>query len=82
MADLVRAQRVDQALRIRVLMGFPESNSQAQNYIVAFREGLNRLGWTDGRNVRIDTRWATPADANSMQRFAKEFVGTAQYPTG
>jgi putative ABC transport system substrate-binding protein len=69
-----RAQRVDRARRIGVLMGFPESDSQAQKYIAAFREGLNKLGWTDGRNVRIDTRWATPADANSMQRFAKELV--------
>ena len=55
-------------------MGFPESDSQAQNYIAAFRDGLQRLGWTDGRNIRIDTRWATPAEADSMQRFAKELV--------
>ena len=54
-------------------MGFPESDSQAQSYIDAFRDGLQRLGWTDGRNVRIDTRW--PAfDAESRQRFAKELV--------
>ena len=78
----VRAQQPDKVQRVGVLMGFPESDSQAQGYIAAFRDGLHKLGWTDGRNVRIDTRWATPADANSMQRFSKEFVGTAQYPTG
>ena len=68
-----RAQEVDRARRIGVLMGFPESDSQAQGFIAAFRDGLQRLGWTDGRNVRIDTRW--PAfDAESRQRFAKELV--------
>jgi putative ABC transport system substrate-binding protein len=38
------------------------------------REELQKLGWTEGRNVRVDTRWATPADVDSMQRFAKELV--------
>jgi len=70
----VRAQEVDRARRIGVLMGYPESDAEAQNYIAAFRDGLHKLGWTDGRNVRIDTRWATPAEADSMQRFAKELV--------
>ena len=42
--------------------------------VAAFREGLQKLGWTEGRNIRIDTRWATPADAELMQRFAKELV--------
>jgi len=55
-------------------MGFPESDSQAQGYIAAFRDGLQKLGWTDSRNVWIDTRWVTPADADLMQRFAKELV--------
>src|SRR5215468_2084152 len=67
-------QSADQMRRIGVLMGFPESDSQAQGYIAAFRDGLHKQGWTDGRNVRIDTRWATPADTDLMQRFAKELV--------
>ena len=57
-----RAQQPDGSRRIGVLMGFPESDSQAQRYIAAFRDGLHKLGWTEGRNVRIDTRWATPAE--------------------
>src|SRR5262245_3245762 len=69
-----RAQQPDQARRIGVLMGYPESDSEAQAFIAAFREGLQKLGWKEGRNVRIDTRWATPADADAMQRFAKELV--------
>jgi putative ABC transport system substrate-binding protein len=69
-----RAQQPNRMRRIGVLMGFPESDSQAQSYIAAFRDRLQKLGWADGRNVRIDTRWAAPAEANSMQRFAKELV--------
>jgi ABC-type uncharacterized transport system substrate-binding protein len=68
------AQQPEPMRRIGVLMGFPESDSQAQGYIAAFRDGLQKLGWTDGRNIRIDTRWTTPAEAASMQRFAKELV--------
>jgi putative ABC transport system substrate-binding protein len=68
-----RAQQPDRMRRVGVLMGFPESDSQAQSFIAAFRDGLQKLGWTEGRNVRIDTRW--PAfDAESRQRFAKELV--------
>jgi putative tryptophan/tyrosine transport system substrate-binding protein len=67
------AQQPGPMRRIGVLMGFPESDSQAQSYIAAFRDGLQKLGWTDGRNVRIDTRWAA-FDAESRQRFAKELI--------
>src|SRR5262249_32423332 len=68
-----RAQQADRMRRIGVLMGFPESDSEAQAYITAFRNGLQKLGWAEGRNVQMDIRWAT-ADADSMQRFAKELV--------
>jgi putative ABC transport system substrate-binding protein len=69
-----RAQQPERMRRIGVLMGYPESDSEAQTKIAAFRDGLQKLGWTEGRNTRIDTRWATPADAESMERFAKELV--------
>jgi putative ABC transport system substrate-binding protein len=69
-----RAQQGERMRRIGVLMGFPESDSQAQGFITAFRDGLQKLGWTDGHNVRIDTRWAAPAEADSMQQLAKELV--------
>ena len=55
-------------------MGYAESDREAQAFVAAFREGLQKLGWTEGRNIRIDTRWATPGDAESRQRFAKELV--------
>jgi putative tryptophan/tyrosine transport system substrate-binding protein len=57
-----------------VLMGYAESDSEAQAQIAAFRDGLQKLGWMEGRNTRIDTRWANPTDAAAMQRFAKEIV--------
>jgi putative ABC transport system substrate-binding protein len=69
-----RAQQADRMRRVGVLMGYPESDREAQAFFAAFREGLGKLGWTEGRNIRIDTRWATPGDAESMQRFAKELV--------
>jgi len=68
-----RARQPDWVRRIGVLMGFLESDSQAQSYIAAFRDGLQMLGWTEGHNTRIDTRWAA-FDAESRQRFAKELI--------
>jgi len=59
--------------RIGVLMGYAESDPEGQANVAAFREGLQELGWTEGRNIRLDTRWAA-ADADLMQRFAKELV--------
>jgi putative ABC transport system substrate-binding protein len=69
-----RAQQPDRLLRVGVLKDFAESDSEAQAYLAAFREGLQKLGWTEGRNIRTDTRWPIPGDAESMQRFARELV--------
>jgi putative ABC transport system substrate-binding protein len=71
-----RAQQPDRIRRIGVLMGHAESDSEAQAHIAAFRDGLQKLGWMEGRNTRIDTRWATPGDAESMQ-----FEGTRRPAT-
>jgi putative ABC transport system substrate-binding protein len=68
------AQQSGRVRRIGVLMGYAESDLEAQAHIAAFREGLQKLGWTEGRNTQIDTRWAAPDDAASMRRFAKELV--------
>ena len=54
---VVRAQQPVQMRRIGMLIGFPESDSEAQAQIKAVREGLERLGWIEGSNVRIDYRW-------------------------
>jgi putative tryptophan/tyrosine transport system substrate-binding protein len=54
-------------------MGYAESDPEAQVWVAAFRDGLQKLGWAQGHNVRIDIRWAK-ADAGSMQRFAEELI--------
>ena len=69
-----RAQQPERTRRIGVLTGYAESDRQAQAFVAAFREGLQKLGWAEGRNIRIDTRWAAPGDAEARQRFAKELV--------
>jgi ABC-type uncharacterized transport system substrate-binding protein len=60
--------------RIGVLMGHAESDSDAQANVAAFRETLHKLGWAEGRNIRIDIRWPIAGDIESMQRLAKELV--------
>ena len=52
-----RAQQPDRMRRIGVLMGFAESDREGQAFVAAFREGLQKLGWAEGRNIRIDYRW-------------------------
>jgi putative ABC transport system substrate-binding protein len=69
-----RAQQTDRVRRIGVLMGWPESDPEAQSERAAFVQELQKLGWADGRNLRIDTRWAAPGDPESMHRLAKELV--------
>src|SRR5947209_11346736 len=69
----VRAQR-DRVRTIGVLMPHAESDPEFQAYLAAFREGLQKLGWTEGRNIRIDSRWGALDDAESRQRSAKELV--------
>ncbi len=68
-----RAQQGERVRRIGVLMAYAESDQEGQAFVAAFGEGLQKLGWTEGRNIRIDTRWAA-ADVELMQRFAKELV--------
>src|SRR5215831_1438958 len=64
----------DRVRRIGVLMGYPENDLEGPAFFAAFREGLQKLGWIEDRNIRLDTRWASPDDAEARQRFAKELV--------
>ena len=57
--------------RMGVLMGTAESDDEGQSGLAAFREQLGKLGWTEGRNIEINGRWAV-ADIESMERFAKD----------
>jgi putative tryptophan/tyrosine transport system substrate-binding protein len=67
------AQQYERIRHIGILMAFSESDPEAQSWAAGFREELGKLGWTEGRNVEIDTRWAT-ADVESLQRSAKQLV--------
>ena len=69
-----RAQQGERIRLIGVLMGYAESDPDAQANVSAFRDRLQKLGWAESRNIQIDTRWPIPADLESMQRFAKELV--------
>jgi len=68
-----RAQQSERVRRIGVLMAYAENDLEAQGQVAAFREALQGLGWTDGRNIRFDFRWAA-LDAETMERFAKELI--------
>jgi putative ABC transport system substrate-binding protein len=67
------AQQAGEMRRIGVLMAFAESDPQARTRVAGFRNGLQTLGWAEGRNMRMDIRWAS-SDAALMQRSAKELV--------
>src|SRR5262245_34582676 len=66
------AQQSNQTRRIGVLMGFAENDPEAQSNIAAFRQALQKLGWTGG-NVRISYRWVA-GNAARMRTFASEVV--------
>ena len=62
--------------RIGVLLPAAADDAEYQARLAAFQQGLAQLGWTIGRNVRIDTRWAT-ADAAEIRRHAAELAALA-----
>ena len=68
-----RAQQPTGIRRLGVLLNLSENDVEAQRLVTAFREGLAQLGWTDGRNLRIDYRWAS-GDVGRIRTFAKELV--------
>jgi putative ABC transport system substrate-binding protein len=71
-----RAQPAERTRRIGVLTGGAAGDPVAQAFIAAFLEGLQQLGWTEGRNVRIDTRWAG-GNVPDMRKYAAELATLA-----
>ena len=69
-------QQPDRARRIGVLMNQAADDPEGQARLIAFVQALQQWGWTDGRNVRIDTRWAA-ADPDRTRRYAVELVALA-----
>ena len=71
----LRAEQSERMRRIGVLMN-PEPNEDSQAALSAFVRGLRELGWTDGSNVRIETRWAG-GSASAIRKYAAELVALA-----
>ena len=70
---VARAQQSDRARRIGALMSFAESDPEGQARLAVFRESLRNLGWIEGRNINIETRWAG-GSTESLRQFAQELV--------
>jgi putative ABC transport system substrate-binding protein len=68
-----RAQPSERMRRIGVLTALAEDDPEVQASLAAFRQGLDRLGWSQGRNARIDFRFAR-ANIDQLQTLAKELV--------
>jgi putative ABC transport system substrate-binding protein len=73
---VARAQQSDRVRRIGVLLAATADDPDYQARIAAFQQGLQQLGWSDGRNVHIDTRWAT-TKADDIRRHAAELAALA-----
>jgi putative ABC transport system substrate-binding protein len=71
-----RAQQADRVRRIGMLMSTAADDPDGQARIAAFLDGLQQLGWTDGRNVKIDYRWPA-GDADKSRKYAAELVALA-----
>src|SRR6186997_269231 len=72
---VARAQLNERVRRVGVLVASSADDAEWQARIAAFNEGLAQLGWTEGRNVRIDTRWAT-TNADNLRKHAAELAAT------
>jgi putative tryptophan/tyrosine transport system substrate-binding protein len=71
-----RAQRQERMRRIGLLMNYAEGVSSALSDLLAFRQVLRELGWTEGQNIQFEYRWAA-ADADRMRSYARELVRLA-----
>jgi ABC-type uncharacterized transport system substrate-binding protein len=73
---VAHAQQAERMRRIGVLMGPAADDPEGQARATAFLQGLRQLGWTDGRNVLIDTRWAA-GDAERIRKHVAELAALA-----
>src|SRR5579862_6251513 len=70
------AARAQQLRRVAVQTPFTQTDRESQARIAAFLDTLQKLGWTDGRNVRIEYRWDA-GDAERTKALAAELVRSA-----
>jgi putative ABC transport system substrate-binding protein len=71
-----RAQQPERVRRIGTITSFAADDQASQPRLAAFRQGLQQLGWTEGRNVIFEARWAA-GDAERIRRGAAELVALA-----
>src|SRR5579872_3303111 len=71
-----RAQQPEQMRRVGVLMNTAADNPEAQAGIAAFKQSLQQLGWSEGRNVRFDIRWGAN-DVDQDRKYAAELIALA-----
>lgn len=73
---VARAQQPDQKRRIGIIISYSDDDPEARPRLAALVQGLQELGWTDGRNIHIDYRY-TAGDAERTRRYAAELVALA-----
>jgi len=71
-----RAQQPERVRRIGVLMNVAAADPEGQAQVAAFLQAAQQLGWSEGRNVRIDTRWGEN-DIEHNRRYATELLAFA-----
>jgi putative ABC transport system substrate-binding protein len=71
-----RGQQQERMRRVGVLIQVAEGDLQARTEVVAFLRSLHELGWSEGRNLRVDTRWGG-GDADRIRKYAAELVALA-----
>ena len=71
---VAHAQQSEKVRRIGVLMAHRQSDPEFQDYLSAFRQGLQKSGWIEGRNIQIEARWGALDDAEVRQQSAREIL--------
>jgi putative tryptophan/tyrosine transport system substrate-binding protein len=69
-----RAQQRERMRRIGVLMNLAADDTEAQARLAAFQQGLGKLGWSEGRNIHLDVRFALPTNEQQVQMLVKELL--------
>jgi ABC transporter substrate binding protein len=72
----VRAQQGERLRRIGILQGTAEGDLEGRRNVATFYQGLQQLGWSDGRNVQFEERWGA-GNADLLRRLAAELTGVA-----
>src|SRR3984957_5083759 len=72
-----RAQQPDRIRRVGVLTGLAEDDPNSKARLGAFRQGLEKLGWSEGRNIPLDVRFALPGDEQQAKMLAKELLAVS-----